>query len=356
MYPAMKRSVGVTVIVILSMLGSVFTFAIGILMLVVMIVAPVSRSDQFPVSPVFFKVMLVIASLLYLLPAVWGIVTGIGLWRLKNWARVSIIVFSVLLILIGGFSGLITLVVPIPSTPSNTVDPSIMTGIRLSMGAFMLALAAIGVWWLVFFNRSKVKEQFGQLSLVPSIGSPMQADQFRQSTSVSTKDPGAGRRPLSITILAWLILAGCLVTPFSLMLRLPAILFTKLLTGWPATLFYLSFAVVQLCIGIGLLRLRPAARIAAIIYFAFGSVNTAAFYLAPGGHARMLAFMESERAMFPWMRTLPSQPEFPIEAAPFLVIGAVSGLIVTAILLYFLITRKFAFERSAADEAGMSRA
>ncbi len=60
--------------------------------------------------------------------------------------------------------------------------------------------------------------------------------------------------------------------------------------------------------------------------------------------------------MFPWMRTLPSQPEFPIEAAPFLVIGAVSGLIVTAILLYFLITRKFAFERSAADEAGMSRA
>jgi len=344
----MKRSAGVTVIVVLSMLGSVLTFAMGILMLVVMIVAPVSHSNQFPGPPIFFKMMLLFASLMYLLPAVWGIVTGIGLWRLKNWARISIIVFSVLLILTGGFSGLMMLAVPMPSTPNNTVDPSVMTGIRMAIGAFMLALAGIGVWWLVFFNRSKVKEQFGQLPFVPATGSPMQTGQFPQGTPASVNDPGDGKRPLSIAIIAWFLLIGCVFIPFTLMLRFPAVLFTKLLTGWPAVLFYLSFAVAQLCIGIGLLRLKPAARIAAIIYFVFGSVNAAIFYLAPGGHARMLALMERQQSMFPWMRMLPDQPEFHFDTAPFMVMGAVSGLIGIMVPLYFLITRKVAYENAAA--------
>jgi hypothetical protein len=353
----MKRSVGVTVIVILSLLGSVFTFAMGILMLVVMTLAPVPRSDQFPSSPIFFKVMLLLASLMYLLPAVWGIVTGIGLWRLKNWARISIIVFSVLLILMGGFSGLITLAVPFPSTSNNAVDPAVMTGIRISMGAFMLALAGIGVWWLVFFNRSKVKEQFGQLPFVPTTGSPMQTNQFSLGTLASTNGPGAGRRPLSVTIIAWFLLLGCLFIPFTLMLRFPAVLFTKLLIGWPADLFYVSFAVAQLCIGVGLLRLKPTARLAAIIIFAFGSVNAAVFYFAPGGHARMLALMERQQSMFPWVRMLPNLPGFQFDPTPFMFMGAVCGLIVAAIPLYFLITRKFAFEKAAAElESGAGQA
>jgi hypothetical protein len=353
----MKRSVGVTVIVILSLLGSVLTFAMGVLILVVMMMAPVSRSGQFPGSPIFFKVMLLATSLMYLLPAVWGVVTGIGLWRLRNWARISIIVFSVLLTLMGGFSGLMMLVVPIPSTPNNPVDPSVMTGIRVGMVAFRFALAGIGVWWLVFFNRLKVKGQFGQLSPALADGSPLQTAYSMQGPPVGMIGAEEAKRPLSITILGWLVLTGCLFIPLSLILRAPAIFFTKLLIGWPAVLFYFGFAVAQLCIGVGLLRLRPAARTAAIIYFIFGSVNAAVFYLAPGGHARMLTLMESERVMFPWMRMLPSQPEFRFDATPFLVVGAVSGLIVTAIPLYFLITRRFAFEKSAADlESGVSQA
>lgn len=353
----MKRSVGVTVIVILSLLGSVFTFAMGILLLAAMIVALPARSDQFSVSPTFLKVIVMMASLVYLLPAIWGIVTGVGLWRLKNWARISIVVFSVLLILVGGFSGLMTLVAPIPLIPNNPVNPSIMTGVRISMGAFMLSLAGIGVWWLVFFNRPKVKEQFGQLSPVPATRSPMPADPFLQGVPGITKGPDASNRPLSITILAWLLLAGCLFIPLSLLLRAPAILFTKSLIGWPAVLFFLGFAVAQLCIGVGLLRLRPVARMAAIVYFAFGSVNAAVFYLAPGSHARMLAIMEAERSMFPWMRMLPNQPEFHFDTTPFLVMGAVAGMIGTAIPLYFLITRKFAFDKAAANlESGVSQA
>ncbi len=345
----MKRSAGVTVIVILSMFGSLLTFTMGIFMLVVMIVAPVPSSNQIPSSLIFIKVIFLLGSLMYLLPAVWGIVTSIGLWRLKNWARISIIVFSVLLILMGGFSGLMTLVVPMPPTPNGTVDPSVMTGIRISMGAFMLALAGIGVWWLVFFNRSKVKEQFGQASFVLVTGSQLSTNQSSLSALASTNGPGAVERPLSIAIIAWLLLIGSLFLPLCLVLHTPAVLFTKLLTGWPAILFFLSFAVAQFCIGVGLLRLKPTARIAAIVYSVFGAVNAAVFYLAPGGHARMLALMQYQQSMFPWMRVLPNQPEYHFDTTPFMVMGAVCGLIGMMVQLYFLITRKVAFEKAATD-------
>lgn len=259
------------------------------------------------------------------------------------------IVFSVLLILIGGFSGLLSLVVPIPSTPSNAVHSSLMANVRILMGVFWLTLMGIGIWWLVFFNRPKVKQQFVQFSQVIGGDSTPQIAYPVQSAPLNTTAAGVAERPLSITILAWLLLVGSLFIPLNLVLRLPAILFTRLVTGWPAILFYVIYAAVQLCIGVGLLRLRPAARTAAISYFTFGLVNAAVFYFAPGGHSRALALMENQRSMFPWMRPFVNQPELHFDPTPLLVVGAIAGLVLCTVPLYFLITRKLAFERSAAD-------
>ena len=345
----MKRSVGVTVIAILSIVGSLFTFAVGILVVLAMILAPAPPSNQFPGSPIFFKVILSAVSLMYVLPAVWGVLTGIGLWRLKNWARISMIVFSALLILMGGFSGSLSLVVPIPATPNNAVHSSLMANVRILMGVFWLTLMGIGIWWLVFFSRSKVKRQFGQLPQVIGSGSTQQTAYPVQSAPLSTTTPSVAERPLSIMILAWLLLVGSLFIPLNLVLHLPAILFTRLVTGWPAVLFYVTYAAVQLCIGVGLLRLRPAARTAAITYFAFGLVNAAVFYFAPGGHSRALALMENQRSMFPWMRPFVNQPELHFDPTPLLVVGAIAGLVFCTVPLYFLITRKVAFEQAAAD-------
>ncbi len=340
----MKRSGGVTVIAVLSLLGSALTFAMAILMLVIMHFAPAPRPDQFP-SPIPFKLVFVMSALVYLLPAIWGVLTGIGLWRLRNWARISIIVFSVLLILMGGFAGLMTLFIPFPVMPTPGANPAMMGGIRAVMGMFWLTLAGIGVWWVVYFNRSKVKEQFGQTSFVLDDSSQIKAGYSVQGSV----HPDAGKRPLSITIIAWFLLVGCFFISLTLVMRPPAVLFTTLLTGWPAVLFYLSCAAAQLCIGIGLLRLRPVARTAAIIYFTFFFLNTAVFYFWPGAHDRLLALIQSERSMFPWMRMLPNQPDFQYDMTPFLIFGAFGALVGVAVPLYFLITRRFAFETSPAN-------
>jgi hypothetical protein len=341
----MKRSGGVTVVAILSLLGSLLTFALGIVMLAVMTFATKTPDlNQPPALPTPLKFILAMSALVYLLPAIWGIVTSIGLWRLRNWARISIIVFSVILIMMGGFAGLMTLVVPFPAVPNSNVNPSMLGGIRFVMGAFWLTLMGIGVWWLVFFNRSNVKKQFGQTS-------PMLIDGSHPLTSADHVDP---KRPLSITILAWFLLAGCLFSLPILMIRPLAILLTKVLTGWPAILFYLLFGAAQLCIGIGLLRLRPVARTAGMIYFVFFFANTAVFYFWPGAHSRFPALMQSERSMFPWMRMLPNQPEFQYDTTRFLVFGGFVALVGVAVPLYFLVTRRFAFEDDAASLASGS--
>jgi hypothetical protein len=139
----MKRSAGVTVIAVLALVGSAFTLLVGVGMLVAVAIVPAPESTEFPGSPMLFRIILVFASLMYLLPAAWGIFTGIGLLRLKNWARISTIVFSVLLILMGGFTALMSLIVPLPVTTHSDVDPAVMSGIRMASGAFWLTLLGI---------------------------------------------------------------------------------------------------------------------------------------------------------------------------------------------------------------------
>jgi hypothetical protein len=222
-----------------------------------------------------------------------------------------------------------------------------MAGIRIVMGGFWLTLLGIGIWWLVFFTRAKVAEQFARPSVAYS-----EALSLQEIPLINGRVPGqtavsAGKRPLSITIIAWLLLAGCVFIPMAMVFRVPAAVFTSLVAGRTAFLIYLSFAVAQLCIGIGLLRLRPAARIGAIAYLVFGFVNTAVFYFAPGGHARLLALLESEHSIFPWMRPFQDQAKYQLNFTPPLILGSIVGLVLIAVQLYFLITRKRAFEISS---------
>jgi hypothetical protein len=345
----MKRSAGVTVIAILSLVGSGLTFAMGMLTAAVLFFMPDRGIVHNPASPVPVKMMMLGASLVYFLPGIWGMATGIGLWQLREWARVSIIIFSALLIVMSAFGGVGAFVMPLPSGPNSS--PSVMMAMRMTMGGFGAVMCGIGVWWVVFFNREKVRLQFEQFSPVPAIGGYVQTYPSDQTTPVVTNRPLVAKRPLSITIIAWLLLIGGLFTPLNLVLRLPAILFTRLLTGWPAALYFVCFAGAQLGIGIGLLRLKPWARTAGIAYYFFTLFSSMAFYLAPGRQARLGALIAVERTAFSWMRTAQEQSQFQVNADPLLLMWVVTAVIFLLIPIYFLITRKAAFHRVLAGPA-----
>jgi hypothetical protein len=343
----MKRSAGITVIGILSILGSAFVFLIGIFAALIPFLAPVSSTPELSGSPAFFKAMFVGIALFFMLLAVWGIITSIGLFRTRGWARISILIFSVLLILQGIFAVLMSLVMPIPPVPEQAADPAVLASVRIFMACFALALLGLGIWWLVFFNRQKVKERFA--STTAALLAPSESPTFSPTHGLPavTSLPSSAGRPLSFTILAWLMLVGCLFMPLNIFMKAPAVLFTAILTGWYAVGYYIAFLVVQLYIGIGLLHLRFTARLVAIDYFCFVFINTAVFYLVPGAHARMLDLIRRSWAMFPWVQPWQNQQLFLLDATPLMMMGSFVGLVTLLIPLYFLITRKAAFEKAA---------
>ncbi len=362
-----NRSAGITVAAILALIGSALLLMIAVLMAVTMFVAPTPDTNNAQLPPMFFKVFRVVLPLLYALPAIWGIVTAVGLLGLRNWARISTIVFSVLLIIFGAFGILTSMVFFLKPPPGNGLDPKAVFFIGVTMAVFALVQIGIGIWWMVFFNRATVKAQFLlQPSQFPHTGQGAAPYAIAMPHSATPPPPGLASptdlaspptqpiaapnpsgRPLSISIIAWFLLAGCLFVPLNIIFHAPVTLFTTILTGWPAMLLLLVFAALNLYIGIALLKMKQAGRLIAIGYSIFGFLNVLVFYFAPGGRARFARLMELQQSMFPWMQSAQANSLFQTDMMPFVIIGVIFASALFLVILYFLAAAKPAFDKAA---------
>ena len=320
----------------------------------------------------FFKVIRVVLPLFYALPAVWGIVTAIGLLQVKNWARISTIIFSVLLIAFGAFGTLTSMVIFLKPPPGSGVDPQVFRWIGVGTAVIALAQVGIGIWWMVFFNRARVKAQFlpqplafqhfGQSAdpyaidprystMVPPPGFPSAVDVALPPTPPIAA-PQRTARPLSISIIAWFMLVSCLFIPIALFAHPPLALFLTILTGWQSFVFMLISGSLNVYVGIALLKMKPVGRLVAIGYFIFGLLNAAVFYFAPGRSARLQKLLDLQQSMFPWMRPAQANSPFYADPTPFFLVGAIGGVAFCLVLLYFLITAKPAFDNAARERLG----
>jgi hypothetical protein len=84
-----------------------------------------------------------------------------------------------------------------------------MENARWGIAAFYGALALVGAWWLVLFNTSATKQYFAG------------REPERESA-----------RPLSIAIIGWYLLAGAVGTALAAVIRMPAVFFGLIFTGW----------------------------------------------------------------------------------------------------------------------------
>jgi hypothetical protein len=368
-----NRSAGITVIAILQLIGSALLLVLAALMAFAMIVATPPASDP-RLPPMFFTMMRVVVPFFYAIPAVWGIITAVGLLQLKNWARISTIVFSVLLMVFGAFGVLTSMVFFLNPPLGNGLDPKMFSIIGAATALCALAQIGVGIWWMVFFNRAGVKAQFLPQALpYPQAGqgaAPYAIDMPHSATPPPpslTTPPGVATptdvttpplavlqrpaRPLSISIIGWFMLAGCIFLPFSIVLRAPTVLFTAILTGWPAVILLSLFGALHLYMGIALLKMKSSGRLVGTGYYIFGLLNTAIFYLAPGRNARIAKLMDAAQTMFPWVRSAQSNP-FQADMTPFLLVGAIGGIAFYLVLLYFLIAAKPAFDRAERKQWG----
>ena len=154
----MKRPFGVTFSAIILLMGSILQLlmALGIA-LSGAIVSPqfnpglAGNEAQHAPIPSWMALMMYVFSAFVAVLAIWGIATAIGLFRLRNWARYSLLVIGGCLAFFGLISMLATLVMtmvpltPPPGASTSALDPAQahtvqqMTKIIFLVIAFFLA-------------------------------------------------------------------------------------------------------------------------------------------------------------------------------------------------------------------------
>jgi hypothetical protein len=310
-----QRSVGVTLTAVVSILGSALLILFAALMLVAALVQKMTQ----PGMPAYTKTVVLLEALLFAALAAWGISTAVGLFRLRGWARWSTIVFSALLVVVGTPAALMIAFIQFPAAPG--APAGLMTVVKVVIICFYGVLALLGAWWLYFFHTAGARAQFGAGS------------------------EGPGGRPLSLWIIAWLMIVGGLICLAAAFFPFPTMVFAILLRGWTARLVFLAFAVIECWLGVGLLRLRPLSRVLAIAFFAFGVANVLVSVFVPGFPERIGAMMDSMPGGFGGLPGA-GQSAALASAQPSMLMAAV----MCAIPIWFLVARRGAFAKPPGSE------
>ncbi|MGH9776625.1 MAG: hypothetical protein ACRD50_16965 [Candidatus Acidiferrales bacterium] len=332
-----RPSGGITAAAIVEFLGSGLTILMGLLMFAGMLMFQhPPAGSELPLSPFPLKFMIpffIVLAAIYFALASLGIATGVGLLRLRGWARISTIVFSLLLLLFTVPAGIMMLFIQLPETPGT--PPGLAGVVRGFMAAINFIPAAIGVWWLTYFNLTRAKMQFQSVA-VASIPEGTEAIVLTPTT------PARSARPLSISVIAWFMIVGSIFALPSAFLKLPAFVFNATLTGWQATAYYLAVGACNAALGIGLLRLRSLARTLSIAYYLFATFVVGFRFLTPGFEARTAVM----RAAMHFPQTPSSNLPAGFEAS-LRWIAFPSALLINGLIIWFLVKAKKSFEAEA---------
>ncbi|MGB8474718.1 MAG: hypothetical protein WCE61_11600 [Candidatus Acidiferrum sp.] len=326
-----KPTASVSAAGVVAILGSVLVLVGATLGLLALLL--VKMPANMPEQPPFIRLASIGTMALGVVGAIFGIATGVGLFRLRNWARTSALVWAGICFSFGliGIPLALFMTLPTPATAPG-MPSNFATIFRLVLVAIYTAPLAVGIWWLALFSRKAVKDQFAR-TVVPV--------DFSQSQKP--------RPPVPITVLAWFFItsaANILIVPI-LPSRFPMMLFGHLFYPPAGTIiFVLSCALVTVA-GIGLLKLKPWSYTLTIalqlLWLASGIISL----LNPNFDSWMNSLVES---MTNAMR-MPGGVSVPMNFLQdfrwFMYIGLLIPLVIVAILFYY--RERFSEAAAAAD-------
>ncbi|HUJ39830.1 MAG TPA: hypothetical protein VLW54_04730 [Candidatus Acidoferrales bacterium] len=337
--PRSRRSAGVTAAAIVAMAGSALMALFCLLIVLsIFITRNLPRPGAAVPAPPNLAATLAFTAVFYGGLAAWGFATSVGLLRLRAWARASILVFSGLL----AFSCVCCLPVLfiISRVPELKQGPP---GAQLAVASILAtiigSMAGVSIWWLVLFSLKSVRAQFDETGVV---GAYSETGDTAQARAMKP------RRPVSITVIGCLYVLGAPGAIFGLVRPYPALLLGYMIEGNAARLVYLLHGAIALVLGLGLLKLKPWARILAICLTVFYGLGAVAMYFHPESMQKMLALVPASTP--PEARAVAGQ--LMQSMLPFSIL---LGALVSLAILWFLITSKDAFTPRAADAGAASR-
>ncbi len=263
----MKRPFGMTFSAIVLLAGSLIQVLAAFGMALSGAIMPpqsaVGAGMQRAPTPTWMPLLMYFMSAFVAGLAAWGIVTAIGLFRLRRWARYSVLVIGGCLAFFGLVSMLSTLVMTlVPLTPPPAADAAVLAAgqahtvqiitriMFVLIACFYGIMCAIGISWLVYFNRKTARDAFaGQIPDAVVEGAP---------TVLLIVSPGP--RPILISVIAVLNMIGAVAVLMTMFLPVPALAFGFILQGWAKIATYLIYCCLQISVGIGLWQLREWSR------------------------------------------------------------------------------------------------
>lgn len=202
---------------------------------------PISQAA--PQFPSFARNLAVGSMALFAGLAVFGVFTSIGVLRLKNWARISMLVWSGIAAAICGCVLAFLIIIPFPTPPHAPANIAAFT--RVAVGLVYGLPLAIAIWWLILFNRKAIAAQFA----APAPDSPLDASGFPGQTTSPSKPP----LPLPITVLAVFLLTSSLSLFLLFFVHAPMVLFAHAFRGPAGTAVWITICLLSTAAGIGLL-------------------------------------------------------------------------------------------------------
>jgi len=235
-----KLSASVIAAAVVALAGSLLFFLSCVAALASILFIP--RPDNAQNLQPFVKTFSIGMVVVMICVSIFGFATGIGLLRLKKWARISAIVWSGFCVFFGVIGIPIALMMPFdqlsnaPGTP-----PGFLSWFRTVLFIIYGVPLAIGIWWLILFNRKNIKVKF--------------EGEAASSGVVVDERP---RCPLAITVLAWFFIgssANVIIYPF-FPIRIPLILFGHIFPDVSMISFLIVCCLLLLVAGIGLIKIQ----------------------------------------------------------------------------------------------------
>lgn len=241
-----------------------------------------TTSGNPPELPQFVRTAMLAMMGLMMCVSVFGVVTGIGLIRLRNWARISALIWGGLCVFFGVLGIPIAFLMPLAPPPNA---PELPVGTAQALRWFMVFIYGVplivGIWWLILFNRKSIKAQFSGALISSDAALPQKP-----------------RAPLPITVLAWFYVTSILnvlFLPF-LPFRIPILIFGRVVSGNMGLAVLLLSCLVFFACGLGLLKLKPWSYSLTIGLQVFWLASTAVSMFSPNYEAVMDSFLRDIQA------------------------------------------------------------
>jgi hypothetical protein len=278
MFSTPRASASVIVAGIFAILAGACVVLLSVAALILFSSARFAKSSLFPA---FMLPVLIFFWIFLLLCGLFLSAVGIQVMRLRNWARISLLVIAGLML----FFGVMGIAVILATLfISAAADPRVSRGLLAAILALIYGIpTAISVWWLILFTRRSVVAQFHDFAALQAPRAP--------STMSVFNNPEC---PLAVRIMGWYLGSFILIIPFIPFLpsSVPAMYFGKVFFG-PAALgvYTCNFALISIP-GIGLLLLKRWSYPLTIASQLLASINAIFTTSSPSYEANVRAVFE----------------------------------------------------------------